>query len=173
MPQVGEIKKGKEVGYNNASKYIYIGCMDCKRERWVRFVKGNPLHLRCNRCARRASTKNRGAECYLWKGGKRKMAEGYIQIKLQPDDFFYPMASQNGYVLEHRLVMAKHLGRNLHSWEIVHHKGIRCKGIENRSDNLIDNLQLASDDRHKQISILERKIAVLESTIARLEAGER
>jgi len=84
---------------------------------------------------------------------------------LQPDDFFFSMAGADGYVGEHRLVMAQSLGRCLHSWELVHHKGIRVKGIANRSDNLIDNLQLVSDDKHKQISILEAKVARLQKKL--------
>ena len=77
----------------------------------------------------------------------------------------------NGYVQEHRLIMAKHLGRCLHRWEIVHHKGIKYpkSSIENRSDNRIENLQLVTDDRHKQITILERRIAYLENKLSQYE----
>jgi len=82
---------------------------------------------------------------------------GYILLKLRPNDFFYSMADQKGYVFEHRLVVAKHLGRNLHRWEIVHHKN----GV--RDDNRRENLQLVTDDRHKQITLLENRIKHLEN----------
>ena len=68
-----------------------------------------------------------------WKGGRTEM-RGYKLILLSPDDFFYPMARKDGYVLEHRLVMAKRLGRCLQPWELVHHRnGVR---IDNRKENL-------------------------------------
>jgi len=79
---------------------------------------------------------------------------------------------KTSYVYEHRLVVAKRLGRCLHSWEIVHHKGAKYpKGSrENRSDNRYpENLQLVTDDRHKQITILENKIAHQEKRIGELE----
>jgi len=102
-----------------------------------------------------------------WKGGRKKKGRNsYILIHLALDDFFRQMSSkgQKGYVAEHRLIMAKHMGRNLHSWEIVHHKN----GI--KDDNRIENLQLVSDDKHKQITILERKVIFLSERVTVLEA---
>ena len=79
-----------------------------------------------------------------WRGGGYKNTSGYIRVWLAPNDFFRPMANKAGYVLEHRLVVAKVLGRCLQTWEIVHHKGIRYTDIRNKSDNLEDNLEITS-----------------------------
>lgn len=152
MLQLGEIRKGTEVGKKNRNKFIWQACVDCGKPRWVRLIPGKPLSGRCYSCANRKSA---------WKGGRSKVDGGYIKVWLSKDDFFYPMANHDSYVYEHRLVVAKRLGRCLQSWEIVHHKGLRYKGIKNRSDNLDDNLQLVSDDRHRQITILENKISKL------------
>lgn len=70
-----------------------------------------------------------------WKGGKRNNGHGYIWIYC-PD---HPYKTKHNNVLEHRLVMEKHLGRYLSPTEIVHHKN----GIKN--DNRIENLELLND----------------------------
>jgi hypothetical protein len=79
-------------------------------------------------------------------------SDGYILVKLQPGDFFFSMAGKDGYIHEHRLVMARQLGRCLHTWEIVHHKN------HIRNDNRLENLELLSDVGHKQITRLEMEI---------------
>lgn len=166
MPELGEIKRGER-----SRLYIWVACNMCGKERWVRYLvtKGEPIRLRCKPCAHEGK---KGENNVNWNGG-RVICEGYVLIKLQPDDFFYPMAAKSGYVREHRLVVAKALGRNLHLWEIVHHKHAKypAGSIEDKQDNRYpENLQLVSDDRHKQISILEKRIKLLESRVTLLEA---
>lgn len=78
-----------------------------------------------------------GARHGNWKGGRTKQQDGYVYVWLDPADPYASMAHSGGYVLEHRLVMARHLGRPLARYETVHHKD-----DSDRSDNRIENLQL-------------------------------
>jgi len=152
--KVGTIEQGNRVGYKSRTKVIWVACPDCGKERWMQFIKNKPKNYRCRPC----NAKTRwGSKITGWKGGRILHGMGYILLKLRPNDFFYSMADQKGYVFEHRLVVAKHLGRNLHRWEIVHHKN----GV--RDDNRRENLQLVTDDRHKQITLLENRIKHLEN----------
>lgn len=142
MPQRGEIRSANEINYKGYSKYIWHPCIDCGELRWVRLRCGKPTKLRCLSCSSKRKPHKSGADAHNWKGGKRKDLDGYIHIKLQPDDFFYPMANSGGYVREHRLVMAKHLGRCLQPWELVHHKN----GV--KDDNRYEQLKLTTRGSH-------------------------
>ena len=158
---IGEIKHGSQINKSNkGAKYIWLKCLDCDKERWVEFRKGKPDTQRCPMCANKHRTATNNCN---WKGGRIVHVGGYIRIKVQPDDFFYKMADKQGYVFAHRLVMAKSLSRNLHFWEIVHHKN------RVHNDNRIENLQLVSDDKHKQITLMENRIRLLEVRVLQLE----
>lgn len=95
--------------------------------------------------------------------------EGYIQLYHPAvESCYHPMLSRSGHVFEHRLVMARSLGRCLLKTEIVHHKN----GI--RSDNRIENLELiSSKGEHNCIGIeqtikLNARIKDLENYIIQL-----
>ncbi len=65
-----------------------------------------------------------------WKYGKIKYKTGYVGILVGNTK------TGGKYILEHRLVMEKHLGRKLDKNEYVHHRN----GI--KDDNRIENLEL-------------------------------
>jgi hypothetical protein len=138
-----EVKRGKAVFcsdkcYRLASrKRRVIACEICG----ANFLRKNIKNRFCSR------------DCYLIaaKTGKiprykspELISEGYKRIYLPPDNFFTPMCNVDGYVFEHRLVMAQYLGRCLQPWEIVHHKN------GNKLDNRIENLELLSRMDHIQ-----------------------
>lgn len=148
MPKLGEIKNTFEVGFRGRYQVVWEACPTCKKERWVQLTR-------------------RGRQCRNHKAsnasGKHFAGRGYLEVKLQPDDFFYPMVSNGDWVLEHRLVMAKHLGRCLQSWEIVHHKD----GV--KTNNIIENLSLVTDAGHKQITHFEKVLKKQQSEIEALQ----
>lgn len=72
---------------------------------------------------------------------------GYVVLLLRN----HPMADGSGRVLEHRYVMANHLGRHLKPGEIVHHKN------EDRGDNRIENLELMTAAQHSRLHRPEPK----------------
>ena len=87
-------------------------------------------------CANRWNARNRASTNY-----RRLTTRGYVEV-WQPQ---HPMAQKSGYMMEHRLVMAEHLGRLLESHEVVHHKN------EDKTDNRIENLELLGKIEHDRL----------------------
>ena len=75
-----------------------------------------------------------------WKGGVVATGTGYVAVS---GGEFPEMHDMNGYTLEHRLVMARALGRAITKNETVHH----ING--DRTDNRIENLQLRQGQHGK------------------------
>ena len=160
-PKIGEIKRGSEIGKATSSaRYIWLGCKWCGKERWVRLDSGKPRSLGCT--CRKGYLRENSSN---WKGGQWRKQSGYLLIKLYPADFFYPMTTKQGYVMEHRLVMAQHLNRCLLPWEVVHHKN------GDKTDNRLENLQLLGSNAvhnkqlNKEIKQLQRQVKGLESKV--------
>ena len=103
-----------------------------------------------------------------WKGGRTVRQDGYIAITfsaLSPDaqrlfaSMVYGNRNCTGKVMEHRLQMARHLGRPLERNEHVHHLN------GNKQDNRIENLQLVSPSQHAELELV-----IARAEIARLKA---
>lgn len=100
-----------------------------------------------------------------WKGGK-SVHRGYVLVWLSKDDPYAAMAYSNHgrglRIEEHRLVMARHLGRPLSKDEIVHH----LNGI--KDDNRPENLAVVTKHNHETgtlIHILEKEVARLQTIL--------
>ena len=110
-------------------------CKICKKRFSVPMWKLK-WHPPCNFCSRQCywnwmKKETKREKSNAWKGGRQKTSKGYIKC-CKPN---HPN-NVGGYVLEHRLIMEKHLKRYLKPHEIVHHKN----GI--RDDNRLKNLEL-------------------------------
>lgn len=181
MPQLGEIIRGDKLGKTNLTRwhwYIWQACEDCGTERWVDLKdKGKriPLRTRCHLCGNRTIEKRlkcavnkgkRGDISPAWKGGRFRDGHGYIMVHLSQGDFFYPMARENGYVFEHRLVVAKELNRCLLPWETVHHKEGYAKD-DNRYPEVLE--LLPNPRKHDALTKMTNYIRKLEKRIVELE----
>ena len=105
--------------------------------------KATRLHLHKDREANKVvrSMAKSGYNSSNWKGGRMKNKKGHVLVLRKG----HPMADTRGYILEHRLVMAEHLGRILNPDEIVHHKN----GI--KDDNRIENLEIMTNGEHTKL----------------------
>lgn len=82
-------------------------------------------------------------------GHKKIRCDGYVAIYF-PD---HPQSTNEGYIMEHVLVMEALIGRHLNDNECVHH--INRKKDDNRAENLklmtkSDHMSLHSTERHRK-----------------------
>lgn len=170
MPEIGEITTGRKLGRGSGHKYIWLACVNCCREWWATedYAREKDYHILCRACYNKKLGERQKGRVKK-PGSKRVGPNGYILVRLSPDDFFYPMAHK-GYVAEHRLVMAQHLNRCLLPWEVVHHKD----GV--KAHNWFENLHLFSiqaehvpfTEMKNQLRFLQRRVTQLEAEVALL-----
>ena len=125
----------------------YAGAVDVARGR----VSGC-----CRRCESSThATRMLGNGNSYWRGGVRENFFGYTELRvsgLSDSDkaLAESMATKDGSVLEHRLVMARKVGRPLTANELVHH----LNGVKN--DNRLENLLVVTHSTHCQVAFDER-----------------
>jgi len=131
--------------------HIEKTCLVCGK---VFFVKPSNTYrkycsLPCRNIGKSRSHQSiRGPEHQSWKNSRWEQ-NGYVMMSissLPSEDQELALSMKDSShlctVREHRLVMAKHLGRPLIRGELVHHKN----GIKN--DNRIENLELTTHKKH-------------------------
>ena len=85
-------------------------------------------------CSRACGNPSRGRKAERngnWRGGRFERSDGYVEVRVG-----------GVYVLEHRAIMAAHVGRDLRTDEHVHHRN----GV--KSDNRLENLEILSIADH-------------------------
>lgn len=153
-PHSDETKR--KIGLKNSKPKIKKICCDCGKYFLVHPCREKKAKYCSRVCQRKNSLNtgipwnkglkgvmnawNKGKKCPQWsgekhsnwKGGRFCNSQGYVFV-YSPN---HPLKSNDGYVLEHRLVMEKKIGRYLTKKEVVHHIN------ENKGNNKISNLML-------------------------------
>lgn len=145
--------KGIKKKIESVMEFIYCKCGCGKtrskynsRKQIAKYIKGHHPHG-FEKGHEQDNSYKKGNK-FAWKGGKTVTTQGYVQIYSQD----HPYRTSAGYVMEHRLIMEKKIGRYLvPNIEDVHHKN----GIPD--DNRLENLVMISHRHHSKITNNQRK----------------
>lgn len=85
-------------------------------------------------------------------GHTKKRTDGYIALYYP----LHPSANKDGYIMKHRYLMEKHLGRALSEDEVVHH--INGKKADNRIENMVVMTPSAHMSYHARQRHQQRKM---------------
>lgn len=184
-------KHARELGHKGPYYFVQDTCVRCGLTRWVQeqrllWAKKTGTYtgfcVPCSNTVRNKRNRPWGKDSFNWKGGRFRSPDGYIRIRLAPDDPLRVMVTSGGYVREHRYLVAQAVGRPLERWEVVHHKN----GI--KDDNRLENLELMPNQgdhwpsviaqgqfkaMETRIQTLEQRVLLLEAENALLQARQR
>jgi len=167
MLEIGTIKRARDIGRLGPKPWMWTACETCHTPRWVLLRNGKPENKLCANCRNKTNKllpHPSGKLHPRWKGGRSITKAGYVQITLPADSPFASMRDKDGCVYEHRLVMAKHLGRALTREEVVHHVN------GNKGFNRIRNLELFTKSGHSKhhfasVTQLQKEVRRLRSLL--------
>lgn len=132
------MKKGRQWPVDQIRKWSLEG----RSLKWIGDQLGSYPQLIYLVCKRNQIQTNKvgpgcGEKHAGWKGGRVVDKNGYILLYCPDHPNVWKMGRKKSpYILEHRLIMERHLGRLLERNEVVHH----INGVND--DNRIENLQL-------------------------------
>ena len=166
-PKVGDTARASVVGMIGRSIHIYAACPECGVARWTRMrYKDTP----CPSCTAKIYNSRSGSKHPRWKGGAKR-THGYVYVPVSRNDPLFVMSTRryknSAVVAEHRLVVARLLGRPLLRHEVVHH----INGV--KDDNRPENLQLLNEHAHHPALVLQELQKQLMGHESRLLSLER
>ncbi len=131
-------------GESNRKPWLERTCEYCGKNFFVvpSRVPDGRAHFCSKECRYSAARQVIGELNPAWRGG-RCITDGYISL----------YQGRRQHKVEHRLVMERHLGRQLGPNELVHH----INGV--KTDNRIENLEIISRAEHMRLHLHRRQSA--------------